>query len=242
MASSIPIKTRRLTRDKIAAILKSQELIKAFENIIEDVTVTLPDSTIDVTDELQQLQNSVDALGQVAFIVLSADGAAPKGRTLTVGSGLSLTDNGPGEQVVLDVAPNLGTVLAADISENAGLFVNALDLALTLKANTAYMVDGVFAFQSNANIPSVGLGFALPSGATISGKYAFTIDIEPLTAAPAPPGADSATGPLALITGRWLIKTSAEAGMAQLRFKSMLPTYSVTLKGGRCALIARQIE
>lgn len=42
MADAPIVKSRRVTRDKLAAIFKSHELIKAFENLIDDVSVAIP--------------------------------------------------------------------------------------------------------------------------------------------------------------------------------------------------------
>jgi hypothetical protein len=44
MADLPTVKTKRITRDKLAQFLPSHELIKAFENLSEDVAETLPDA------------------------------------------------------------------------------------------------------------------------------------------------------------------------------------------------------
>lgn len=44
MADRPPVKTQRLTRDKLAQFLPTHELIKAFENLSADVSETLPDA------------------------------------------------------------------------------------------------------------------------------------------------------------------------------------------------------
>lgn len=44
MAERPPIKSRQLTRDDLAQFLPNPKLIRAFELITEDVTVTLPDA------------------------------------------------------------------------------------------------------------------------------------------------------------------------------------------------------
>lgn len=44
MASRPNVKTRPITRDKLATFLRSAELIKAFENMTNDVSETLPDA------------------------------------------------------------------------------------------------------------------------------------------------------------------------------------------------------
>lgn len=47
MADRPAVKTRKLTREKLASFLKSHELIKAFENLAQDVAETLPDAVED---------------------------------------------------------------------------------------------------------------------------------------------------------------------------------------------------
>lgn len=44
MADPIAVATRQVTRDKLAQFLKSQELIKLFENLTQDVSVTVPEA------------------------------------------------------------------------------------------------------------------------------------------------------------------------------------------------------
>ena len=42
------VKTRRITRDKLAQFLPSHELIKAFEDMSSDVSTTIPDAIAEV--------------------------------------------------------------------------------------------------------------------------------------------------------------------------------------------------
>lgn len=51
MADAPIVKSRRITRDKLAAVFKSHEMIKAFEDLIEDVRVTMPDAVEAVADD-----------------------------------------------------------------------------------------------------------------------------------------------------------------------------------------------
>jgi hypothetical protein len=44
MAERPPVKTRPITRGKLSSFLPTHELIKAFENLSEDVSQTLPDA------------------------------------------------------------------------------------------------------------------------------------------------------------------------------------------------------
>ena len=58
MADRPDVNTRRITRDKLAQFLNSQELIKAFENISKDVGEVLPDAIADATHDTGSLTGS----------------------------------------------------------------------------------------------------------------------------------------------------------------------------------------
>lgn len=49
------VMTRKVTRDKLASFLKSQELIKFIESLQTDVTETLPNSIVDISSDAQLL-------------------------------------------------------------------------------------------------------------------------------------------------------------------------------------------
>lgn len=51
MADRPSVRTKRLSRDKLATFLKSHELIKAFEHIAVDVGETLPDAIADFAQD-----------------------------------------------------------------------------------------------------------------------------------------------------------------------------------------------
>jgi hypothetical protein len=242
MATRPSVRTRPVTRDKLAAIFKSHELVKAFENMVGDVGEVLPDATEAATAAAELALSRANALRALALVVLDAAGvAAPNARALAVGPGLSLDDSGPGGAVTLDLKFSVDPlVLAEDVSEDAGVFVDVPGLALDLVADAVYVIDGLFTFQSDADVPSIELGFALPDGAALSGRYANSIDTDALTDPPGDPGLTLASGYLVPITGRWMITTS-DAGAAQLRFRTSAETYAATLKAGLCALDVRRV-
>lgn len=55
MADRPAVKTRGLTRDKLATFLKSHELIKAFEDLSQDVSEVIPDAIAQLSDESESL-------------------------------------------------------------------------------------------------------------------------------------------------------------------------------------------
>lgn len=65
MAERPDVKTRRLTRDKLALFLPNQESIKALENMSLDVGETLPDA--------------IEGMATNADTLLSAQGFLPRG-------------------------------------------------------------------------------------------------------------------------------------------------------------------
>lgn len=242
MATKPPVKTKPVTRNKLAAVFDSHELVKAFEDIADDVSKTLPDAT-------QQAQQTADdalalsnALKVLQYVLLAASADAPQARALAVGPGLSLKDDGPGGHVTLDLALSAaGAVLSSDVSEDATQFTDAQGMSLSLAANASYMIEGVFGFQAAAAVPSIDLGFTLPSGATIAGRFGNSRTNAALTGPSGTAGVTPATGTLTIVNGLWMVKTDAAAGNAQLRFRSLLSTYAVTLKAGQCVLSLRRI-
>lgn len=270
------VRSQQLTRDKLAEFLKSHELIKAFENLSYDVSQTLPDAaaldseiaedalaTADqaVLDaalaqasansaiaQAAAAQANVDLLEAAPFVVISNDPTTLNERALTVGPGLSLTDNGPGSTVEID-SSDLISLLLGDVSDSSAAFVDATGLALSLEENAVYLVEGLLTFQSAATTTGIALGFTLPAGASISGLYRHN------TTAIASEGSyniasgavkGNTTGVLVLtenvpIDGRWIISTAGTAGTAQLQFRSEVAASAVTLKAGLSVLIAKRI-
>lgn len=61
MASRPAVKTTPITRDKLATFLGSHELIKAFENIVQDVSVIIPDDTETISIAVDTAQETADS-------------------------------------------------------------------------------------------------------------------------------------------------------------------------------------
>lgn len=193
-------------------------------------------------------QANIDLLEAAPFVMIGSDPTASNERSLAVGLGLTLTDNGPGSTAVLDRS-DLLSLLPGDVSDSTAAFVDATGLALSLAANATYLVDGLLTFQAAAATTGLALGFTLPAGASISGLYrhnttAIASEGSYNIAAGAVKG--NTTGVLVLtenvpIEGRWLIKTAATAGVAQLQFRSEVVASAVTLKAGLSVLIAKRI-
>jgi hypothetical protein len=59
MADRPPVKTRPITRDKLAQFLPSHELIKAFEDMASDVSKVLPDAIEGTTVDSSSLLATV---------------------------------------------------------------------------------------------------------------------------------------------------------------------------------------
>jgi hypothetical protein len=56
---SVPVKTKAVTRDKLAQFLQNHELIKLFENLAQDVSTTLPTATLTTAAIAQQALSMV---------------------------------------------------------------------------------------------------------------------------------------------------------------------------------------
>lgn len=196
----------------------------------------------------QNAQDEVDTLELVEFITAAADPEAPNARVLDVGLGLTLTLGAPGTTATLDRS-DLTAVLGVDVADSTAALVDATGLVISLVADATYMVDAALTFQSAAVTTGLALAFTLPAGATISGRYEHpltnTTSEGSFNNASGAVGANTTGVPAATtnlpLTGRWVIKTAATAGDAQLQFRSEVAASAVTLKAGLSALIARRI-
>lgn len=269
MADRPQVLTQLVSRDKLAAVFKSQEMIKAFENLTRDVSTTLPDASAGNSSAIETAQATanaaaalattangnaataqagVAALNAVPFVTISVSPTVANERALAISSDLTLVDGGAGGSVTLGLN-QLNVILGADVSDSTAAFVNATGFTLPLAINATYLVDGLITFQSAAVTTGIGLGFTLPAGAAISGGYSHN------TTATAIEGSyNNASGAVkgntsgvltALdnvpIIGRWAITTGATAGNAQLQFRSEVAASAVTLKAALSVLVARRI-
>lgn len=73
------LRTRKITRDKLATFLPSHELIKAFENLIQDVEEVVPDANIsqDTADSALSEAAAARAVAESVKKLVLALGAAP---------------------------------------------------------------------------------------------------------------------------------------------------------------------
>lgn len=268
--ADVVVKTKPISRDKLATFLGNQELIKAFENLADDVSTALPTAVNKNSSGVSNAQASAaSAAASASAAQASANAAQADANSLKTPQYLVLTtspvltgervfavdplalktnDGGAGAAFTVSSA-DLIAILPGDVTDTTAAFVNATGLALTLVANATYIVDGLITFQSAAVTTGLALGFTIPAAATMSGGYSHN------TTATAIEGSyNNASGAVkgntsgvltALdnvpITGRWIIKTGATAGSAQLQFRTEVATSGVTLKAGLSVLIARRI-
>lgn len=73
------LRTRKITRDKLASFLPSHELIKAFENLIQDVEEVVPETNIsqDTADSALSEAAAARAIAESVKKLVLALGAAP---------------------------------------------------------------------------------------------------------------------------------------------------------------------
>lgn len=76
MADIPTVKSRRITRDKLATFLGSHELIKAFENLIEDVVVTIPEAVAAEAEDMDTVLKAGAFSRQAAPVPQTNDDAA----------------------------------------------------------------------------------------------------------------------------------------------------------------------
>lgn len=247
------------------------ELIRSLEAMQRDLSKTLPDASESLSEDVEAAQAAaeealadaaaaqaaanaaqanIDAVEAVGFLVIGTSGAVPNERALAVDTkALTLTDSGAGNALTISSA-DLVAILPADVADTTGVFVDVAGMALLLAANATYIVEGLLTFTSAATTTGLGLGFTLPAGASISGLFlhnssttttfvgSYNVTSGGVTAST--PSAASAAGNMP-ISGRWIIKTDATAGAAQLQMRTEVAASAVTLKAGLSVLIARRI-
>lgn len=246
-----------ISREALSAALGGRvPVVRAIEDLLRDVSTTLPDASQansqaaqDALDAANNAQGSADALATVQFITLALSGLTQAERQLVVdGKTFTLTDAGPNSTLTLASA-DLLAVLASDFSESAGTFANVPGMALNLAAGATYLVEGLLTAQSAAVTTGLALGFTLPAGAQISGSFAHNISATALEGSyNIGSGAVKGNTSAALVinenfpvTGRWLVKTDTTAGAAQLQLRSEVAASAVTLKAGLSVLMARRL-
>lgn len=257
MASAPIVKTqRRVTRDKLSHALGGvAEVIKQFEALGSDVSVTLPDSIGAAQDAANAAETTADSavadigtLRALPFVLIAPTGFLSSERTLAVGLGLKLTDGGANAAVTLDRS-DLVSVLPADVTDSTAAFVDATGLVLALEANATYLVDGLITFESAAITTGLGLTFTVPAAATLVGQFHHNSSATALMGSYSNTGGTvkgnttdvlTAADPVPIF-GRWLIKTAATPGNAQLQFRSEVAASQVKLRGGLSVLLARRL-
>jgi hypothetical protein len=258
-----------LTRAQLNVIFRGDEaVIRAYEAlqsgmqyVPDDVAKALADSAqalldaaaAQTTAEAAQVtadaaQSDVDALGLLKFITVGPEPLAPNSRYIGPGQGISVTDLGAGNNILIATSDVIA-VLPANVADATGVFVDATGLALTLAQNATYIVDALITFQAAAVTTGIAFGFTLPAGATMSGMYQHNTTATALEGSyNIASGTVKGNTTAVLVAaenvpaqGRWVIKTAGTAGTAQLQFRTEVAASAVTLTAGLSVLIARRV-
>lgn len=102
MADRPPVQSQRLTRDKIALISKNLEIIKAFENLIRDVSVVLPDTVVQDRQAIENAQETADQAVIDAAAALSAANLASAAAALAQSLAATANNNAAAAQGAID--------------------------------------------------------------------------------------------------------------------------------------------
>lgn len=97
MASLPATKTRKLTRDKLRKFLPNHESIRAFEELTQDVTETLPQASYDNSVAAEQAATAAASAADLAESALVAAGHAQASADVAsqqAGEGLTAPDHG----------------------------------------------------------------------------------------------------------------------------------------------------
>jgi len=247
-----------LTRRELAEIFPNNKAIEAYEQL-QDSVVATPDQIAQIQADLDAVTNTANAAAALAgaatttlngaqFLTLSTNSGLGAERVLAPSSDFRLTDLGANNNAVL--AFNSQTqILPADVSDNTGVFINVTGLAPALEASSTYVIEALLTFQSAGGAVGIGLAFAIPAGASISGSYRHNATATGEQAAynTASGAVNSNTSAVPAINvnlpiaGRWIIKTGGTAGVAQLQMRSGAAATAVTLKQDLSELICRKI-
>lgn len=204
---------------------------------------------IATADAASATANAVNAKVQAGgFILAFPDGDLSNARAIAPGSGITMQDTGAGGVFTIGIAQTIA-ILAADTFDITAVFVNAGNLSAVLAANSTYLVEASLAFQSAALTTGMALGFTLPAGASITGGYSHQATATGSQSAynTASGTVNSNTSAVPVInanlplTGRWVIATGANAGVAQLQYRSGVAASAITLKAALSALVFRKI-
>lgn len=189
-------------------------------------------------------------LANGSFITVANEAAnLPQSRRLAAtGPGITATDGGAGNPITLALAEILA-ILPVDVADGTAAFVDATGLLAALAINSTYSVEAMLTYQGTSAVQGLGLTFSLPAGATITGGYFHNISATGNqsaynNAAGAISGNTTATPVINTntpIIGRWIIKTGATAGNAQLRFRTSNVAATITLKQDLSSLIFKKI-
>lgn len=125
-----------------------------------------------------------------------------------------------------------------DYATSSAVFSDVPGALQLLDLNSAYLVEAELIIQSSNTGVGIGLGFTLPAGATIFGQYQHfgsagvatgSYNIASGTSKANSSGVATANENVPVI-GRWVIKTGATVGNAQLQLRSSSGGDQVTLK------------
>lgn len=129
--------------------------------------------------------------------------------------------------------------LAADVTNNTTTLANVTGLAITLAANSTYMIDAKVMFLTAATATGIRLTQTLPTGATVVAQWSTPTSLTARTLAnqrAADTGAATTGIDLAnantLASGSILVITGVTAGNLQIRFASEVAGSNAVVKAG----------
>lgn len=233
--------------EPIAKLISDLEDFQGFT--YDDITVAIDAAATAAAAAAADAALVAARLNADPFLTIGATPDLPQSRQLLAsGPRLTLTDAGAGTNATIALADQ-NVTLPADVSDNTGGFVDATGLVGTLAINSVYMVEGLLTFRSANVAVGIGLTFSLPAGATLSGSYNHNVTTTTVQGAynnaAGAVSANTTAVPVANdnlpIHGRWIIRTGATAGNAQLRLRTSGAGTAVTLKQDLSILVFQKI-
>ena len=176
MASRPAVKTKLVTRDKLASFLPNHELIRAFENLTHDVAHVLPDAA-------QTSSTSSDAAQETADDALASAGAAQASANAAQNSANDALDQLAGLEGLLPAGGDAGHVPTKNSATSFDYAWAALPFPPFLYAQSTAAQGPGFDVDTSLTGSAIGVGIRLKQGS----RYRCVFDVNKTAAGVAAP-------------------------------------------------------
>ena len=262
MATRPAVKSKSpITRATLYRALKDEQLVRAFEALLEDVAEVLPDAVETSTDGLATVATTGaysdlvgrPTLGTAAATDASDYATAAHGHSVATGASdgfMSAADKTKLDGIETSAAAERWTwlKLGSNSTVSTTAFANVTGLSFTAAANTTYLIDVFGAYQTAATTTGIALTLDIPSGsiiginvvATSATALGGTEIIADAASTGATTGVRAATTNTP-IAARFIVAVGGSGGTVQLMQRSEVAASDTVLQANLTALGYRAI-